>query len=454
MALGATRVCARWLLLLLALLLAGCGKKSGAGAGNAPPTPIATEPASPSAGTAIATGAVAPDGRSYVITNPRFDPLPGARARYGVLAGAAYEVEVPANWNGELVLYAHGFTGNDPIVFVQMPPLRQYFIQHGFAWAASSSATSGYNPDQLLRDTLALRDWFSQNVGTPQRTYIDGTSMGGHVVVSAMEQHPELFAGGFSECGVVAGVEELDYLVSYGALAGYVTNTALPITDRAAYIATVRAKLLPALGPVNAPTEAGKQFEALVESLTGGPRPWRHQGFLDRRAANFEVAASEDPQHLSLAARAATNVGVQYTVDPSAGVDIAKLNAQIPRLPADPSVRNAALHPDFAPRTGKLKAPLLTLHTTGDHFVPISLEVDYRRIVDAAGAGDLLVQRAIRRPDHCQFSQTELQRGFGDLVNWVEHGVKPAGDDFTNPDLRNVGLQFTDPLLPGDPGGE
>ncbi|HEY7295028.1 MAG TPA: hypothetical protein VH916_08290, partial [Dehalococcoidia bacterium] len=243
-------------------------------------------------------------------------------------------------------------------------------------------------------------------------------------------------------------------LVSYAALAAYVTNTSLPVNDRAAYLAAVRTKLLPALGPAATPTQAGSQFEDLVESLTGGPRPWRHQGFLDRRAANFEVTASEDPQHLSLAARAASNVGVQYTADPSSGIAIARLNAQIPRLPADPSVRNAALHPDFAPRTGKLKAPLLTLHTTGDHFVPISLEQDYRRIVDAAGAGDLLVQRAIRRPDHCQFSAAELERGFSDLVNWVEHGVKPDGDDLGNPDLRNVGLRFTDPLLPGDPGGE
>jgi hypothetical protein len=30
----------------------------------------------------------------------------------GVLDGAAYQIEVPANWNGKLVMYAHGFRGN------------------------------------------------------------------------------------------------------------------------------------------------------------------------------------------------------------------------------------------------------------------------------------------------------------------------------------------------------
>ncbi|HEY7293938.1 MAG TPA: alpha/beta hydrolase, partial [Dehalococcoidia bacterium] len=202
----------------LLVLAAGCGKKTNSGGdiGAATPTPpVSGEVTASATVAAMPTSATAPDGRTYLVTNPRFDPLPGARALYGVLNGAAYQIEVPSAWNGELVLYAHGFTGDDPIVFVQMPPLRQYFIAHGFAWAASSFAASGYNPDQGLHDTLALRDLFIRQVGAPQRTYIDGTSMGGHVVVSAMEQHPELFAGGFSECGVVAGVEELDYLVSY-----------------------------------------------------------------------------------------------------------------------------------------------------------------------------------------------------------------------------------------------
>jgi len=429
--------------LLLLCIVSACGS-----AQPAVPTPTR---ASPTSARVIAIPSLAPNPN---VQDPTFKALDGAKADFGQVAGAGYRIEMPDKWNGDLVLYAHGYRGTTPQLTISNLPVRDLAIQQGFAWAASSYRANGYNPDDGVQDTLTLRQLFVQKFGAPKRTYIYGSSMGGHVVVSAMEQHPELFAGGYSECGVVAGVEELDYLVSYSALAAYVTNTALPINDRAAYLAAVRAKPLPALGPASQPTQAGVQFEALVESLTGGPRPWRHQGFLDRRSANFEVAATEDPQHLSLAARAATNLGVKYTVDPSAGIDIARLNALIPRLPADPATRNAAAHPDFAPRTGKLKAPLLTLHTTGDHFVPISLEQDYRRIVDAAGAGDLLVQRAIRRPDHCQFSSAELERGFSDLVNWVEHGVKPEGDDLSNPDLTNAGLRFTNPLLPGDPGGE
>jgi hypothetical protein len=400
-----------------------------------------------------ATGAG--DTRHFIIADPAFQPLAGARALYGTLAGAAYEIEVPDNWNGDLVLYEHGFTGSDPVLFVQMPPLREYLVAQGFAWAASSFSAPGYNPDVGLQDTLALRADFVAQVGMPQRTYVYGTSMGGHIVVSAMEQQPQLFDGGFSECGVVAGEAELDYLMSWVALASYLTSTPLlPVTDAVAYQRTVRSIVLPALGSITQPTLAGRQFEDAVANLSGGPRPWRHQGYLDRLRGNFDLPIQDDPRTLSLAARAATNATTQYHLDPSLGIANTLLNAGVPRVNADPGARNAVDHPDYAPRSGRLVAPLLTLHTTGDHFVPFSLEQQYRAIVDAAGSGDLLVQRAIRRPDHCQFSPVEREQGFADLVNWVEHGAKPAGDDLGNADLSNVGLQFTAPLLAGDPGVE
>lgn len=441
----------------ISLATQGCTKDHN---GTARPTSTVGETATPISARpggelvpAPATGTPAAAG--YVIADPRFDPLPGARALFGQLSGAAYQIEAPANWNGGLVLYAHGFTGNDPILFVQQPPLRDYFIEHGFAWAASSFSAPGYDPDVGLVDTLALRNLFLAQVGTPSRTYIDGTSMGGHVVVSAMEQHPELFSAGFSECGVVGGVAETDYLDSYVTLASYLTHIALlPIADATTYRTAIRSRLLPALGPADKPTDAGRQFEDVIKLLTGGPRPWRHEGFVDRRAANFDLAVTDDPKHPSLAQRAGTNAATVYQIDPGLGVTAEQLNAGVIRVPADPSTRNAQTHPDFAPRTGNLRAPLLTLHTTGDHFVPISQEQSYRRTVDAAGAADLLVQRAIRRPGHCQFSPQELQQGFADLVNWVEQGTVPAGDDFRNPDLSAAGIRFTQPLLPGDPGGE
>jgi pimeloyl-ACP methyl ester carboxylesterase len=411
----------------------------------------------PEKSASLATRAETPPsaGQVWQFSDPAFSPLAGARALYGRLGNALYEIEVPTNWNGDVVLYAHGFNGSEPFLIVSPPPLRQHFVDGGFAWAASSFSANGYDPQAGVDDTLALLDYFRQNVGAPQRAYIYGSSMGGHVVVSSLEQHPDAFAGAFSECGVVAGVEEMDYLVGYEALGQYMAGLELlPPSNIETYKTAVMEQLIPALGnPSNRRlTAKGRAFENVLENLTGGPRPFRHEGFLDRFSGDFTVTFDDLAQQ-TLAARAATNANVTYHIGAGFGLSDSELNSGVYRLTADPSARNATSHPAFAPLTGKLTVPLLTLHTTGDGFVPFSMEQDYRRAVDAAGNGSLLVQRAIRRPDHCQFTEAEREQAWDDLVQWVEGGTKPAGDDVLSSDLSQIGLQWTKPLLPGDPGG-
>ena len=73
--------------------------------------------------------------------------------------------------------------------------------------------------------------------------------------------------------------------------------------------------------------------------------------------------------------------------------------------------------------------PMITLHTTGDGLVPVDEEQVLRRKVDAAGKGDQLVQRFVQEAGHCAFTPSEWERGFGDLVSWVENGNKPDGDE-------------------------
>ncbi len=396
-----------------------------------------------------------PVNSAWQFTDPSFSPVPGARALYGRLGGAVYEIEIPDRWNGGLAMYAHGFAGNEPFLIVGPPPLRSYLIQEGFAWAASSFSANGYDPQAGIDDTLALLDYFKQNVGQPSQTYLYGSSMGGHVVVASLEQHPDVYQGALSECGVVAGVAEMDYLLGYSAVGEYLAGLKLlPVKDISAYEAAVRSRLIPALGDPGAKrlTPKGRAFETVIESLTGGPRPFRREGFLDRFASNFTVTF-DDLGGKTPAARAATNEAQQYRISPGFGVTDEQLNSGIYREPPDVSVRDAKINPALAPMTGRLRTPLLTIHTTGDAFVPFSLEQDYRRTVDAAGNGDMLVQRAIRRPDHCQFSEAEREQSWDDLVRWVEQGVKPEGDDVLSPDLSKIGLRWTNPLLPGDPGG-
>src|SRR5262245_30732976 len=61
------------------------------------------------------------------------EPRPvGAISRRGTYEGGQYRIEVPAGWNGGLVMFAHGFGGDEN------SPLAWYLADQGYAWAGSS----------------------------------------------------------------------------------------------------------------------------------------------------------------------------------------------------------------------------------------------------------------------------------------------------------------------------
>ena len=433
----------------VALAVAACGGTSS--------TAISTPSSAPSS--SLTDGwrtpvqlSVTPVALSFKTTDPKLDALPSARTIVGENAGATYNIEVPDAWNGDVVYFAHGFRGNGPDLLVQPPPIREYLVQHGYAWAASSYSKNAYEPGTAARDTYALRDVFTQKVGAPKRSYIYGQSMGGHVVALSLEQYPTAYDGALSECGVVAGHEILDYFVSWAALASYFGGTDLFSfsTDAGKLIDALRNDLTKVLGPAQSPTDKGKAFANAIERLTGGPRPFFREGFLANYTLNFGLLlqAVVQPQVINAVAE---NQHTRYTIDDRFGVTDDELNRAVARIAANPIYRDRATYPEFADLTGKIQRPLLTIHGTGDLFVPIHLEQSYRRIVDAAGAGDLLVQRAIRRSGHCMFSQEERIAAFDDLVKWVAQKQKPAGEDLTG-DLRDAGRAFTNPARPDDPG--
>ena len=90
--------------------------------------------------------------------------------------------------------------------------------------------------------------------------------------------------------------------------------------------------------------------------------------------------------------------------------------------------------------------PVLSMHTLGDLFVPFSMEQIYARRAAANGDAGHLVTRAIRDINHCGFNTVEMEEGFAALANWVDNGVKPAGDDILTPATvanSNFGCAFT-----------
>ena len=112
--------------------------------------------------------------------------------------------------------------------------------------------------------------------------------------------------------------------------------------------------------------------------------------------------------------------------------------------------RSRAKDPVYAELTGRITAPVMAIHETGDTWVPFVLQQQYRRKTLAAGTGDLLVQRAVRWPGHCAFDSDIRDQAFDDLVAWMEKGVKPAGDDVLNTPMADMGRRWTPRPHPAD----
>ncbi len=90
----------------LAVLLSACG-------GNSDDAPVAEETRAQDSRSFTATAAAATTFAAMAAAAGDTVDMATTSRYAGVLDGAAYQVEVPANWNGKLVMYAHGFRGND-----------------------------------------------------------------------------------------------------------------------------------------------------------------------------------------------------------------------------------------------------------------------------------------------------------------------------------------------------
>jgi hypothetical protein len=382
-----------------------------------------------------------------------FEPLPGAKAFSGEYDGGVYRVEIPERWNGELVLYAHGFVvnsgANGSLLRAPNDPIREHLVAGGFAWASSSYRCNGYVPGQGLLDTMALADIFTKANGgrAPQRTYLTGTSMGGHVTLLGMQEFPTAFAGGLAMCP--AGSELFDYFAAVSAAAEVISG----VQFNAATLQQDVAAVADVVGKPPDYTDKGRALASVEIQISGGPRPFAAEGLSSRFAANYATSAPALAGADSPYNRALTNTAVRYAIDPGLAVTASELDAKARRKPADPQARNPnGPYEEAVPFDGRIERPLLTMHGTGDLFVPVLIEQGLKRAISSAGNDRLLVQRLYRIGGHCQFSQPEMIRAFDDLVAWVRNGTRPAGDEVLG-DLSDAGRTFTEPRRPNDPGG-
>ncbi|MBC7993061.1 MAG: alpha/beta hydrolase [Rhizobacter sp.] len=367
----------------------------------------------------------------------------------GVLNGAAYRVEVPANWNGKLVMYAHGYAGTGAALGVQNPSIRRYLVQNGYAWAASSYSKNYYDVRAGVEDTNALALEFSRiatansrPLTAPDKIFITGHSMGGHITAAAIEDEAYATArnkvryhGAVPMCGVMGDTELFDTFGAMQMAALAVAGAPGYPSERWSEVSALVTGALFTTFPT-APTTAGQRYLAIVKNLTGGERPMFTQGIAF--GGSFPSAYGTfggDGTVTGILNKAGIDTNrFVYTVDGTTPDPINTVVQKLTALPDANRLRTDGLR--WVPKAnGDIRIPVVSIHTLGDLFVPFSMQQIYQKRVAAKGNSAYLVQRAIRGASHCDFTVPEQVAAFSDMVAWEAGGAaaKPAGDDVVTP---------------------
>jgi pimeloyl-ACP methyl ester carboxylesterase len=124
--------------------------------------------------------------------------------------GAPYAMMVPANFNGMVALYSHGYRYNIdipvgiPIVGGYKitntpepipggnPTVANYFLSQGMAVMGSGFARQGWNLDSAIATNVELIDTFKKKFTTTTKVVAWGSSLGGIITQTLAEKHPEL----------------------------------------------------------------------------------------------------------------------------------------------------------------------------------------------------------------------------------------------------------------------
>ena len=102
--------------------------------------------------------------------------------------GAFLKIVVPAAWNGDLVIWNHGFELDMPEPMPDLGPFALLQLSQGYAVAASSYRQIGWAVFKTKNDLQNLLDVFKANFGAPAQIFVTGASLGGIVTAAAIEE--------------------------------------------------------------------------------------------------------------------------------------------------------------------------------------------------------------------------------------------------------------------------
>jgi hypothetical protein len=332
----------------------------------------------------------------------------------------------PPNWNGVLLLYAHGYVApQEPLALPQeelnqarLPDGRsiiEELMEVGFAFATTSYSKNGYAVQQADGDLRALLAQFKAQHGQPKKTLLTGASEGGLITVMMIEKYPQIFSGGLAMCGPVGGAP---YQLQYVGDFRVVFDAFFPsVFD---------------FGVVDVPEGAWQDWESLYapaveHAIRSRPLktwqlfsvteaawiPWKPETAVEtaHTLLRYSVVGTNDLIELA-GGMPYNNMDTRYR----GSFNDWRLNRIVERVDGDPAYLF-----DWYQTTGALQRPVVTLHTLLDGAVPFQHENLYLAMVRSQERESMLTVLPVLRYGHCNFKAEEVLGAFALL--FIQSGL-------------------------------
>ncbi|MCP3729602.1 alpha/beta hydrolase [Sphingomonas sp. MG17] len=368
--------------------------------------------------------------------------------------GAKWVAEVPANWNGTLLLWSRGYSPNVGSPDSAPKPHRQALLDAGYAIAGSDYGAGGWALADAVPAQRATIAAFAMKYGKPKRVIAWGNSMGGLVSTALAEQRGAGIDGALAMCASIGGAVGMMNMALDGA---YAFRT-LVAPDKGIRLVGIDDDRVNGKRVGDALAEAVKTPEgrarvALAGVLAGIPG-WTSRDKPQPAASDFRAQADEIARSFVMGvylprtdqeARAggafSWNNGIDYRVQLAksgrrgfvetlyreAGLkldgDLARLNAG-QRITADPRAV-AYMMANYTPNARPL-VPLLAVQTIGDGMTPPALQRGYAE----AARGDVR-SLYVRGAGHCAFDTGQVMASIRYLDQRLSRGKwNPAPAQF------------------------
>lgn len=333
----------------------------------------------------------------------------------GSLAGAPFRIDIPQNWNGSLVMYAHGYN-----VAGYNPPFQVDFAQTagalGFAVAQSRYSRQGWAAREGILETEALRKYFAEKYGTTSPTIIAGHSQGGAITYGTIERYPEVYDGALPFCAV--GPSALEFF-----------------KERVFDMRVLFDHYFPGLpgSAVVFPegTETISRYKPIIADMIAKD-PEKAAAF-----ARLTSLSSTDsiPEVIALWSEMLREFGERTGGNPfdntdtlyAGSADDAALNRQIGRFAADEKAE--AYLREWVTLNGDISDPVLAVHTLVDDLIPPAFANQYAALTARKGTSQRYVQRWVDRNGHCAFNPGETKEALRLLAEWIKSGKAPAAGE-------------------------